>query len=105
APAAVDDAGLRKLDRFGRDLPDRVAFDDQFMATKQFSDLGIEYFEILEVVDIHGLVSVLSRLVFKCPTPIWRRQIASPEASHVRDRGVSQKGSPPKDPAGFGPPT
>ena len=35
-PAAVDDVGLRKLDRFGRDFPDRIAFDDEFVAAVQF---------------------------------------------------------------------
>ena len=51
-----------KLDRFGRDFPDRVAFDDQFVAAAQFPGLGIEHFEILEMVDIHGPVSDRSRL-------------------------------------------
>ena len=62
APAAVDDTGGCKLDRFGRDFPDRVAFDDQFVAAAQFPGLGIEHFEILEMVDIHGLVSNRSSL-------------------------------------------
>jgi hypothetical protein len=53
APAAIDDAGVREPDRLGRDFPDAVAFDHQFVAAAQFPDLGIEHFEILEVVDIH----------------------------------------------------
>ena len=60
APAAVDDAGLGKLDRLGRDFPDRVALDDQFVAAAQFPGLGIEHFEIFEMVDIHR--QVLDRL-------------------------------------------
>ena len=62
APAAVDDTGVCKLDRFGRDFPDRVAFDHQFVAAAQFPGLGIKHFEILEMVDVHGLVSDRSSL-------------------------------------------
>ena len=54
APAAVDYAGLGKFDRAGRDLPDRVAFDHQFVAAAQFPGFRIEHFEILEMVDIHA---------------------------------------------------
>jgi hypothetical protein len=62
APAAVDDAGLCKLDRLGRDFLDGVGFDDQFVAAEQFPGLRIEHFEILEVVDIHRQVPDCLRL-------------------------------------------
>ena len=52
--AAVDDGGRCQLDRFGRDFPDGVTFDDHFAAADQFAGLRIEHFEILEMVDIHG---------------------------------------------------
>src|SRR5258708_24051308 len=73
APTTVDDAGLCELDRFGRDLPDRVAFDDQFVAAVQFPGLGIEHFEILEMVDVHVTLPDRSRLELKCPTAVLRR--------------------------------
>src|ERR1700722_12347219 len=55
APAAVDDAGLRQLDRFGRYFPYALALDDHFMAAAQFAGLGIEQLEIPEMVDVHGV--------------------------------------------------
>ena len=62
APAAVDDVGLCKLDRLGRDFLDSVAFDDQFVAAAQFPGVGIEHLEILEMVDVHDRIPDRSRM-------------------------------------------